>query len=177
MRRLLLTREIGGPRQPRAEGATRHQNAEKETHDFKRHHTHARGKRATSHLALAHSTPPPLPATPILGVATLEHGGRALIFKTPKNFMHFGTLGTYHFFSRFLTLFNPGPHWSVRSLLTREVGGPRQPRPELPSDLRGAPPGASFVAVSDCGLGSSQCPTPSPPLSNFQERSGTALEV
>ena len=124
---------------------------------------HARGKRATSHLALAHSTPP-LPATPILGVATLKHGGGALIFKTPKNFMHFGTLGTYHFFSRFLTFFNPGPHWSVRSLLTREVGGPRQPRPELPSDLRGAPPGASFVFVSDCGLGSSHCPTPSPPF-------------
>ena len=122
-------------------------------------------------------TRPPLPATPILGVATLKHGGGALIFKTPKNFMHFGTLGTYHFFSRFLTFFNPGPHWSVRSLLTREVGGPRQPRPELPSDLRGAPPGASFVAVGDCGLGSSHCPTPSPPLSNFQERSGTVLEV
>ena len=68
-------------------------------------------------------------------------------------------------------------HWSVRSLLTREVGEPRQPRPELPSDLRGAPPGASFVFVGDCGLGSSHCPTPSPPLSNFQEGSSTVLEV
>ena len=72
-----------------------------------------------SYLALAHSTSP-LPASPILGVATLKHGGGALIFKTPKNFMHFGTLGTYIFFS-FFDIFQPRAPLE-RPLTTHERG-------------------------------------------------------
>ena len=119
MRRLLLTREIGGPRQPRPEGATRHQNAEKETHDSKRPNWPRPGEKGDIPFGFGALDPPP--RNPYIRGGNPKTRGRSPNFQNTEKLHAFWYSWDLSFFLSFFDIFQPRAPLE-RPLTTHERG-------------------------------------------------------